>query len=125
MTYCRFSSDDWRSDIFAFEGEDGWVVEVAGRRLLTLPPAIDRGLDASTAEGRAIWQQQHREQMSHLATAERIAIDHPDAGSSHVCASAGAAADLLERLAAEGFHVPTYAIEQLRAEEAENSEDRP
>lgn len=121
MSYCRFSSDDWRSDVYAYEDVGGyWQIHVAGNRNATGAPPIDRTLDLTTDDGRREWLDQHRRQMRFLEMTAKISIDHPQAGASYQCGSPGEAADRLEQLLAEGFHVPMYAIEELRSEQTQD-----
>jgi len=38
MSYCRFSSSNWRSDVYVYEDvSGGWTTHVAGRRRLVQP----------------------------------------------------------------------------------------
>lgn len=38
MSYCRFSSDDWRCDVYAYESCNGhWVTHVAGNKSWWVP----------------------------------------------------------------------------------------
>lgn len=38
MSYCRWSSDDYQCDIYAYEAEDGFVVHVASSRKRFIEP---------------------------------------------------------------------------------------
>lgn len=37
MSYCRFSSDNWWSDVYVYKSAEGWVTHVAGRRGIISP----------------------------------------------------------------------------------------
>lgn len=37
MSYCRFSSDNWRSDVYCYEAEEGYVIHVAKYRKVIQP----------------------------------------------------------------------------------------
>ena len=120
MSYCRFSSDDWTSDFYVWsEGDQGVVVQVAGNRPVGPIPAVDERL---LFEDPAAFAAAHRIQMDFLMAAERRPIDHPEAGSHHRLATPGEAADLLERLGAEGLRVPRGAIASLRADQDHDPE---
>ena len=122
MSYCRFSSDDWRSDVYVYEDVGGfWQIHVAGMRNATPAPPIDNAIDTRTDDGMLLWVEQHRRQMEFIKMTAKVPIDHEQAGASYHYATPGEAADRLDQLASQGFHVPAYAIEELRAEQAEHT----
>lgn len=42
VVYCRFSSDDWRCDLWCYgDAETGWTTHVAGRRLAEVDAVHD------------------------------------------------------------------------------------
>ena len=115
MSYCRWSSDDFQCDVYVYAHVDGgWTTHVAGVRVVyrePLPPLI--------AIGDAGWFERHQRVLDMHDTAERVSIDHPEAGQTYNDPTASACADRLEQLRAAGFVVPQYAIDELRAEEPE------
>ena len=119
MSYCRWSSDQFRCDLYVYEDVGGWwSTNVAGRRpwipgppftLLTNPP---RWLPTSLACRIYDWwetamQWHHRN------------INGPHDGESFADDSPGACADRLEELRAAGYHFPAYVIPDLRRDQAE------
>lgn len=41
MSYCRFSSDNWKSNVYAYESVEGFEVYVASHRIVDeLPPLL-------------------------------------------------------------------------------------
>lgn len=119
MSYCRFSSDDWASDVYVYESGSGlWVTRVAGNRttgdIPKTPPLTTETVDAYVAA--------HRVQMAYLRSAPREPITLPYAGTALSDYTPGACADRLEHLRALGYHVPQYALDRLRAEAAQGSE---
>lgn len=126
MSYCRFSSDNWRSDVYAFEHVDaGFVVHVAGRRLVGECPEVDFALlynrvptpDAAIADFTA----QHDRQMKWLETAERVAIGLPEDGATFCLPTLGDLLAKLIELRALGYHVPQSAIDDIVADLASES----
>lgn len=121
MSYCRWSSDDHRSDLYVYPSREGWSVHVAGRRA-----QVDRStLPAITADRLADpdawfdeWQARHQALSALLEDAEYTDIDLPHAGDSCDFDSPAEAADAIEWLAAIGFHVPDGVVDVLRAEVA-------
>jgi hypothetical protein len=113
MSYCRWSSDSWKSDLYVYEDvSGGWTIHVAGNRIIgDVPP-----LDYSTAEKLG---ETYRAQMAVLKDLGRAPIGLPQDGCTFHLASPGECADRIEDLAAIGYHVPPGVVEALRAEQAE------
>lgn len=119
MSYCRFSSDNHRSDVYCYAHVDGgWVVHVAKRRHVGDTPIPEMpgnwheiGVDSLTS---AIAAQ--REWLD-KARLEPIGLSRD--GEDFSVGTPGEAADLLESLRDEGYRVPAYAIEELRREARE------
>lgn len=117
MSYCRWSSDDYQCDIYAYEAEGGHVIHVASKRYKfkgPLPPTVSHvedGLDA--------WFARHNEVMRMTREADTVEIGLPHDGESFSPDGPGECADELERLRECGYNVPQYAIDTLREEQAE------
>ena len=132
MSYCRWSCDDFRSDLYIFEHVGGfWALHVAGSRYVHTPPPTyefpeehkvycdERKISFSlTPEGVEAWIKWQD------TDNPRVAIDLPHAGEFFECATPGDCADKAEELMALGYHCPAYAIERLRDEQAEMDRDR-
>lgn len=120
MSICRFSSDDFRCDVYCYESEEGFCVAVAGVRRVAdepMPPLPPR------------WWERAADQMNELCalfrarsawidSATRIPLGLEHDGAFFILPDAGSTAQLLETLRAEGYRVPPYAIDILRGEEA-------
>lgn len=119
MSYCRWSSDDFQCDVYVYEDVGGfWSTNVAGRRRV-IPPDVLASFPVSVDGDMAAWFARHRALMEWMATTEQQWVDlsHlPSAGESFRDDTPGECADRLEALRAEGFNVPQYAIDELRAE---------
>ncbi len=118
MSYCRFSSDNWKSDVYCYSDcSGGYTIHVArGRHAagvpipelpLYKPGGADEWFDAMTAQQK--WLSEAR--------LEPIGLSRD--GSSSNVETAAEAADLLESLRDEGYRVPAHAIEALRREALE------
>jgi hypothetical protein len=116
MSYCRFSDEDFRCDVYVYESACGYETHVAARRRVLredmLPPPLP---DSASPEQQVA---RHMRVMEIVDSAEVQEIDLPEAGESFLHATPGECADNLERLRAAGFRVPQYAIAALRAEAA-------
>lgn len=133
MSYCRFSSEDRTCDAYVYEANWGWVTHVARNKVRwTIPlPAELPDIDWETAlpheradHIRAMVDRDVlvSDLLRRFYTHEREDIDHPDAGETFTHDTPGECADNLERLKAEGFNIPQYAIDALREEQEEMEE---
>lgn len=113
MSYCRWSSDNWASDVYVYEDVGGgWTTHVAASKLDHLPTPE---LDIMKASPEA-WLESHNKSMDELRSIARHPIDLPHAGETFNDPTPGACADRLSHLKELGYHVPDYAIEELRSE---------
>lgn len=111
MSYCRFSSDDWRCDVYVYCSAHGYVIHVAGRRHVfkePLPEPVSLGNDK--------WLDRHQKVSEMLKEAELVDIGLPNDGESYTNETAGECADKLLELREVGYIVPQYAIDGLREE---------
>ena len=116
MSYCRWSSDNWRCDLYCYEAVEGYVIHIAGNRLTNTPPTVPFILHVTLQEfGRA-----YRHQMRWLhRKAKREPIGRRYAGRSfYGLALAEFLAKLLE-LRRIGYRFPFSVIEDVSAELAE------
>lgn len=93
MSYVRFSSDNFKSDVYVYESDDGFVVYVASNRLKPgCNPSDENAYDK---------------------------IDLENAGTYRVYDTPGEAADWLRELADEGFYIPDGVCDILDEEHLE------
>ena len=122
MSYCRFSSDYFRSDVYCYESESGICVHMANNRVVDwsgAPPPVALAGPVSR-ELIAAFMDCHNKTSAWLTTKpEREVINHPEAGAGHVFSSYLDAADFIEQMSADGFHVPEGVVDELRIEARE------
>lgn len=143
MSYCRFSSDNWRSDVYTYEHcGGGFVTHVAGNKRI-FPPIPDIpyswmprfGAKYVPAERRVVYPTRwhsfaahrvysvsalwHRLHMWSLSVIPSKNIGLPHDGESFSDETASECAERLVSLRAVGYHVPQSAINALREEAAE------
>lgn len=120
MSYCRFSSDNHKSDVYCYAHVDGgWAIHVARSRYVgdtPIPELPDNWHQLPVDELADIMGRQ-REWLD-KATLDLIGLSRD--GESFNADTPGEAADLLESLRDEGYRVPAYAIEALRTESLED-----
>lgn len=120
MSYCRWSSDDWKSDVYTYVHVDGsWTTHVAGRRrvgLETLPPNPYAMLRRGYSQ--LAFVVAYRLYNAALDNLPLVDIDLPYAGATFKDVRPQACAATLRMLRAAGYHVPDGVIEELEAEES-------
>lgn len=147
MSYCRWSSDNWRCDVYVYEScSGGWLTHVAGQKRV-LPPIPDlpwrigvavhrwsggtwnnetRRMDYPSAVKRVLsgaWFKlsafwHNRVHMGSLHLIPLRPIGLPHDGESFSDDTPEECADRLEALRAIGYNVPQHAIDELREEAA-------
>lgn len=147
MAYCRWSSMNWRCDVYTYaDVMGGWTTHVAGRRRV-IPPIPDLPLqwlphiggEWSKAERRMVYPSRWHaiaarvvfgfaafwHNRMHMATLQLIPlrpIGLPFDGESFNDPTAAECADRLEWLRGLGYVVPQGAIDALRAEPPEEDQ---
>lgn len=121
MSYCRWSSDNFKSDVYSYEHCDGYyATHVAGNRLTAPLPEVDMSLLSSDP---AEWQKQYRAQHDALDRIGREPIGLPYDGETFEDSTLGAFLNTLLMLRGVGYYVPEYALDLVREEIAELGED--
>lgn len=122
MSYCRWSSDDFDCDVYVYaDVRGGWSTHVAGRRVVykaPLPPevALPARSDPTYDEAFEAWFERHRKVKAMRDEADLVEIGLPHDGETFSDETPGLCADRLEYLRVLGYHVPQYAIDELRTE---------
>lgn len=143
MSYCRFSSDNWKSDIYCYEHcYGGFITHVAGnRRAFPAIPDIPLGWvprfgavwsksDLKVAYPSKwhhhaskfcldIWCIWHSLHMWSVGIVPLKPIGLPHDGESFSDETPDECADRMESLRLMGYHVPQHAIDRLREEAME------
>lgn len=142
MSYCRWSSDNWRCDVYVYEDvSGGWTTHVAGRKRV-IPPIPDISYGWAPSFG-GVWQPEKRRvdyptrwhaaaawvvfgflsfwhNRVHMASLRLIplrAIGLPHDGESFNDPTPFACASRLKHLRLLGYSVPQDAIDALLSEE--------
>ncbi len=131
MSFCRFSSDDWQSDVYVWaDVAGGYRTEVAGRRHMwkvDLPPARELPVGDPHSPERTAWAHEWvsrstrvNELMRDESNWEWLELPEPEGGTSYHHATGSECADNLERLRGLGFNVPQSTIDGLRADDEDD-----
>ena len=117
MSYCRFSCNDFQSDIYCYEHVGGFfAIHVACNRPVwgdKLPPEEDY-----TQENIEAWVKRHNRVMEMLDDIPREDIGLPHDGERFCEPTAQAALERLLELRDIGYNVPQHAIDGLKEDAA-------
>lgn len=122
MSFCRFSSDDYRSDFYAFESAEGYELYIARNRVIWDPPPsamAEEALRLPPGE----WTEMHRVYMDALNTAPRELIDHPAAGAHFLFDSLRQLRNKIAELSEQGLHAPGWLLPELDLEISREHQD--
>ena len=123
MSYCRWSSDGFKCDVYVYEDvSGGWTCHVAARKVVNFHEAPTQP-GSILDEDKEEWMIKHRAYMHWLeydAIRENIGLEFD--GKSFNTESATSMANELTMLKEMGYQVPEYAIESLYEEGLENGE---
>lgn len=112
MSYCRWSCDDYKCDVYCYEDCGGFfyvgVADVNYDFKEPLPDKLSLG-----DEG---WLERHNKVLDMCENADKKPIGLSRDGESFKVKTAAETAEMLESLKAEGYNVPDYAIEALKEE---------
>ena len=114
VSYCRFSSDHWKCDVYVYDDIQGGItIHVAKVRFVSdIPfPAPPKNILELPATDGVAWLAREQEWLKH---ARRKKIELPHAGKTFNVDTDGDAAKLLQELAALGYFVPKHVIRALR-----------
>ena len=110
MSYCRWSSDNFKCDLYIYEGEHGYVIHVAGNKIVgEVPPLADiNDVDA--------FQKSYAEQSKWMDTAQRVPIGLPHDGETFEEEDLERVIVKVQELKTLGYRVPDYVLETLQEE---------
>jgi hypothetical protein len=122
MSYCRWSCDNFKSDVYCYHCVDGtWTTHVAGLRIENpdaLPP--DRFADfIANRMTPTEFAQFERARLDAVMEAERQPINLPHASETFLDSGPAEMKRTLLHLRGLGYHVPDHAIAALDEEIAE------
>ena len=105
MSYCRFSSDDWTSDIYCYQTQYGYTIHVASNRYAYPIQKLEYDNPES-----------YKQQLIDSQNVKRIPIELEGAGESYYYSSPAETIQKLKELQQIGFNVPQIAFDCLEEE---------
>jgi hypothetical protein len=126
VSYCRWSSDNWRCDLYCYEDvSGGFTTHVAGNRIVGEIPKVDFQAWRERRITDEQYTEQHRAQMAFLDSCKREPIGLPADGCSYNDPDLETFLIRVEGLRAMGYNVPDYVIEAIKEEMQEQSNPPP
>ncbi len=132
MSYCRWSSDGMKCDVYVYESEYGYVCHVASRKIVNLHEAphvpsffdyntpLDGKISDSDIQDFMVKHRAWDDWLDKSAIRENIGLEFD--GETISTDSATSMANELTMLRDMGYQVPQYAIDSLYEEGLENGE---
>jgi hypothetical protein len=120
VSYCRWSCDDFKSDFYVYAHVDGsWTIHLAGNRVVGDVPRVPFPTDLHDPAQVAAYAKASKARSRFLDKAQRVAIGLPHDSETFKLDSPGECAAKCEELAALGYRLPAWVVDDLRAEQVE------
>lgn len=116
MSYCRWSSDNFQCDIYAYESDNGYEIHVAGYKTVGVPPEVDFSLiyPTQTEESIAEYVRQSQANSKWLGECERVPIGLPYDGASFTLDTLDEFYDKLIELREIGYRFPDIVLKAIK-----------
>src|SRR5690554_33867 len=102
MSYCRWSSDDFKSDVYVYESDMGFMIHVAGGKHDPYPTDLPAPMRL-TPDNVPEWLQRNEQVREILDNTPLVAITLPYAGETFTEDSPGACRERLLQLRNLGY----------------------
>lgn len=112
MSICRFSGDNWKSDVYIYESAEGYCIHVASYRYVDVPEVPPAPVNGSDGEWKE-WFRLYHNQQDYLGTAEKVKIGGEFDGKSFCYDDIIDALSCVYAIQRAGYHIPEYAIDEL------------
>lgn len=114
MSYARFSSDDWRSDVYCYESNSGFELNIATNRY--------EDLDSVPRVDWDNFQESYVSQMNAIKNRNHVPIGLPFDGEHYTFGTLEELRDKLLELREVGYNVPQFALDSIEEEMADGTE---
>lgn len=108
MAYCRFSSNNWKSDIYAYQDCGGYSVHVAARRHVGDIPKLPPFSSIPILE----WMRAYDAHIVAVKQSECVTIGGPYDGAYFFYASIDEMIAGLREIADYGYNVPSWLYDE-------------
>jgi hypothetical protein len=117
MSYCRWSSDNYKCDIYAYESSAGYQIHVASSRYVGEPPESSLNLIIlGGKENIDKYLSGEKVRRKWFDKGETRPIGLPYDGESYLCDSLQEFYDKMMELRNAGYHIPDQAFKRIKEE---------
>lgn len=120
MSYCRWSSDNWRCDLYCYESGDGFITHVANRKRIGEIPKLPNVSTTSYDE----YAEAYKKHMNAVKKAKLVNIGLPYDSQTFNDPDLESFLKRIKHLKDVGYNVPDYVIEFIM-EEIEDERNQP
>lgn len=118
MSYCRWSTDNFQCDIYAYLSDSGYMIHVASNKTVGEPPKVDYSIfnKERAPEDTQRFVDQRKAQSEWLDKCERVPIGLPFDGETFTLETAQEFYDKMVELRQIGYKFPDYVLENIKEE---------
>ena len=116
MSYCRWSSDDFKCDLYCYASSEGYTTHIANNRVIGEVPHIDWESFLDKRVSAKEFADQYQAQMQFMETCQREQIGLPEDGKSYDDPDLESFLDRILYLRKLGYRVPDHVINDIREE---------
>ena len=115
MSYCRWSTDNFKCDVYAYEScYGGWQIYIASHRYEDGIPLVDNNL--LIKEKTKEWTEQYIKQSKWLETAKFEPIGLPLDDGDIVCETLPDFLAKMQEIKKAGYHIPDWVFDDIKEE---------
>lgn len=124
MSYCRWSTDNFNCDIYAYESDSGFQIHICSGRYKGEIPKTDMSfLQDGSKESISRYMQTSQIQSDYLKTCGTKPINLPLAGESFTLPDLQSFYDKMVELKEIGYRFPDYVLECIKEEISKEPND--
>lgn len=117
MSYCRWSSDNFKCDVYAYESDFGYEIHIASNRIVGIPPETNYDLLKSGSEiDLQLFVDQEKKRSEWLKNCEREEINLPLVGESFTMPDLESFLFKMIEIKEIGYHIPDWVFNEIKEE---------
>lgn len=114
MSYCRWSSDSFKCDLYAYESDEGFVIHVASYKIIGEVPKVDINLILGEDKNMEEYLRQSKISSEWMESCKREPIGLPFDGESFTLDTEEEMYAKMIELKNIGYRVPDYITKLLQ-----------
>lgn len=117
MSYCRWSSDNFKCDVYAYLSDAGYMVHIASHKIVGNAPKNDWNLVKKGGKsGIKKWVAIEKKRSKWMSEAERVPIGGPLDGETFTFSNVVDFYEAMLVLCGIGYKFPDYVLVEIEAE---------